>query len=72
MKFLSAALFLASLTNSVGAFSVSTKANGPTVAPVDRTMRTVDSDANTFDPTAGDAPALNRNNNGEVWVPQVR
>ena len=38
--------------------------------PVDRSMRGIDQD-NAFDPTEGEAPALDRNNKGDVWVPQV-
>lgn len=34
-------------------------------------MEGIDSDPDTFDPTEGDSPAMIRNNNGEVWVPQV-
>lgn len=40
--------------------------------PVDPTMNGID-DAlgyNAFDPTAGDSPAVSRNNNGGVWVKQ--
>jgi len=33
-------------------------------------MKGIDSDPNTFDPTEGESPALIRNNNDQVWVPQ--
>jgi hypothetical protein len=35
-------------------------------------MKGIDKDPSTFDPTAGDSPALTRNNKDQVWVPQVR
>jgi len=36
-------------------------------------MRGIDDESGfDFDPVAGENPALTRNNNGEVWVPQVR
>lgn len=37
---------------------------------VDKTMVGIDAEG-SFDPTAGDNPALARNNNGEVWNQQV-
>jgi hypothetical protein len=43
----------------------------PTSGPVDKTMKGIDSDPNTFDPTGGANPALTRNNKGEVWNLQV-
>eukprot|EP00567_Pseudictyota_dubia_P012520 CAMPEP_0197448110 /NCGR_PEP_ID=MMETSP1175-20131217/16261_1 /TAXON_ID=1003142 /ORGANISM="Triceratium dubium, Strain CCMP147" /LENGTH=408 /DNA_ID=CAMNT_0042979743 /DNA_START=76 /DNA_END=1302 /DNA_ORIENTATION=+ len=46
--------------------------NGKTEEAIDRSMDDVDVDAkhDVFDPTSGDSPALKRNNNDEVWVPQ--
>ena len=46
---------------------------GPSQDPVDKTLNGIDDGANhdIFDPQAGDKPALIRNNNEEVWVPQV-
>ena len=40
---------------------------------IDRKMDGVDTGAahEVFDPTFGETPALDRNNKGEVWVPQV-
>jgi hypothetical protein len=35
-------------------------------------LRGIDKDESIFDPTGGDNPALTRNNNDQVWVPQVR
>ena len=71
MKFLSAALLLASLTG-VSAFSaVAPEKKAPVSAgSIDRTMEGIDA-ADAFDPTEGDNSALTRNNNGEVWVSQV-
>lgn len=43
----------------------------PPSDPVDKTMRGIDSDDSTFDPTGGENPALARNNKGEVWNKQV-
>lgn len=42
--------------------------------PVDRTMKGIDDNLGyeAFDPTAGDSPAVFRNNHGGVWVQQVR
>jgi hypothetical protein len=39
---------------------------------IDKRLEGIDSDPDTFDPTEGENPALIRNNNDEVWVPQVR
>ena len=76
MKFFSAALLLVSLTSSVSAFSAVAPSSAGTATgnpdPVDRSMRGIDKDDSTFDPTSGDSPALTRNNNDQVWVPQVR
>lgn len=74
MKF-SVPLLLASFISAASAFSAVAPSNGAatgTPAPVDKTMRGIDSEEATFDPTTGDNPALQRNNNDEVWVPQVR
>jgi hypothetical protein len=72
MKFLSATLLIASLTASASAFSaVAPKSAAAKIAPVDKTLQSVDADPNVFDPTSGENPALTRNNNDEVWVPQV-
>lgn len=38
---------------------------------VDKTMKGIDSESGVFDPTAGENPAVARNNNDEVWVKQV-
>ena len=38
---------------------------------IDRSMKNVDENP-SFDPTKGETSALMRNNNGEVWVEQVR
>lgn len=45
---------------------------GPSQDPVDKTLNGIDDGAkhDIFDPQAGDKPALIRNNNEEVWVPQ--
>jgi hypothetical protein len=42
--------------------------------PVDRTMNGIDDNLGyeAFDPTAGENPAVARNNQGGVWVQQVR
>ena len=46
---------------------------GPSTDPVDKTLAGIDDAAehDVFDPLGGNAPALIRNNNDEVWVPQV-
>lgn len=72
MKFLSATLLIASLSASASAFSaVAPKSSAAKIGSVDKTLQNVDADADTFDPTSGENPALTRNNNDEVWVPQV-
>jgi hypothetical protein len=75
MKF-STALILASMVNAASAFSaVAPPSSGAATGnpePVDRSLRGIDKDEATFDPTTGDSPALTRNNNDQVWVPQVR
>lgn len=40
---------------------------------IDRTLNGIDDEAKheVFDPTVGERSALKRNNNDEVWVPQV-
>mmetsp|Transcript_18121 Transcript_18121/g.36386 ORF Transcript_18121/g.36386 Transcript_18121/m.36386 type:complete len:404 (+) Transcript_18121:78-1289(+) len=45
---------------------------GGNMEPVDRTMNGIDDNLGyeAFDPTAGDSPAVARNNNGGVWVQQ--
>ena len=71
MKF-ATALVLASLANTASAFSAvapSTTTNGNSEV-IDRSLKGIDSDESVFDPTEGAAPALIRNNNDEVWVPQ--
>ena len=71
---LSTALVLASMVNTASAFSAvspSTSATGNTEA-IDRSLKGIDTDETVFDPTEGKSPALIRNNNDEVWVPQVR
>lgn len=73
MKFCTA-LILASLVNSAAAFSaVAPTSSVPATGnpePVDRSMKGIDNDPTTFDPTDGDSPALIRNNKDQVWVPQ--
>lgn len=73
MKF-STALILASFVNSAAAFSAvaptSSVSSTGNPEPIDRSMKGIDSDPNTFDPTEGESPALIRNNNDQVWVPQ--
>ncbi len=46
---------------------------GPSTDPVDKSLKGIDAAAehDVFDPLGGDSPALVRNNNEEVWVPQV-
>ena len=74
MKF-SAALILASFFSTASAFSaVAPSSNGAATGnpdPVDKSMKGIDAEG-TFDPTGGENPALIRNNNDQVWVPQVR
>ena len=81
MKLYATTLLIASLTASAAAFSAvapkksaakAASGGGPSLDPIDRSLKGIDADADTFDPTAGDSPALTRNNNDEVWVPQVR
>jgi hypothetical protein len=72
MRFVSATLLIASLATSASAFSaVAPKSAVAKAGSVDKTLQSVDADANVFDPTSGENPALTRNNNDEVWVPQV-
>ena len=72
MKFITA-LTLSSLFASASAFSaVAPKSVGGNTEPVDKSLKGIDSDEGVFDPTGGDNAALIRNNNDEVWVPQVR
>lgn len=74
MKFYTA-FFLSSLVSSVSAFSAVAPSSASAATgnpdPVDRSMKGIDQDAATFDPTTGESPALIRNNNDQVWVPQV-
>lgn len=78
-------LILSCLTSHAAAFSAvappssSSAASTGSPDPVDRSMRGIDDQTATntddgpiFDPTEGDNPALIRNNNDQVWVPQVR
>lgn len=73
MKF-STALILASMASAASAFSAVAPSNSGAslgnTEPVDRSLRGIDSDESTFDPTDGDNAALTRNNNDQVWVPQ--
>lgn len=75
MKFYTA-LILASFVNGIAAFSAvapaSSGASTGNTDPVDRSMRGIDKAEGTFDPTAGENAALKRNNQDQVWVPQVR
>jgi hypothetical protein len=77
------AVILASFAGTASAFAPSMQprqswalfmdtATRQAASSVDKSMEGMDSDPDTFDPTEGDSPALTRNNNGEVWVPQVR
>ena len=76
MKAITAILFLASSAITASAFSaVAPKTSVETSAPkssdpIDRSMRGID-DGSAFDPLEGENPALIRNNNDQVWVPQV-
>lgn len=75
MKFYSSVL-LASMVSVAAAFSAVAPASSASATgspdPVDRSMRGIDTDPATYDPTAGDRPAVTRNNNDQVWVQQVR
>jgi hypothetical protein len=75
MKFHSSVL-LASMVSAAAAFSAVAPASSASATgspdPIDRSMRGIDNDPATFDPTAGDRPAVTRNNNDQVWVQQVR
>jgi hypothetical protein len=76
MKFYTALWLLtvgqASAFSAVAPSKSSAPAGGASMDPIDRSMQGIDADADAFDPTEGDAPALTRNNNDEVWVAQVR
>lgn len=75
MKFYTALLLLTIGQASAFSAVAPPKASSPVSAsepPIDRSMKGIDSDASTFDPTEGDSPALKRNNNDGVWVSQVR
>ena len=75
MKFFSAAILLATVSNVAAFSAVAPSSAGAATGnpdPVDKSMRGIDKEPSTFDPTAGDSPALKRNNNDQVWVPQVR
>lgn len=73
MKF-TTALILASMATTASAFSaVAPSSSGASLGntdPVDKSLRGIDGDDSTFDPTEGDNAALTRNNNDQVWVPQ--
>ena len=72
MKF--SALVWTILSASAAAFSaVAPKAGAGAVmkGEIDRSMKGIDENG-AFDPVAGENAALTRNNNGEVWVPQVK
>ena len=87
MKLFAAALFIASLSGSVSAFSpvapnppttsvlfaATNGVSAPSSDPVDKTLTGIDAGAphDVFEPTEGENPALTRNNNDEVWVTQV-
>lgn len=76
----------ATLLSTAAAFSPSSSGNGLTsrsvatesvdtlraTEHVDKSLKGIDAgaDHDIFDPLAGDSPALIRNNNDEVWVPQ--
>eukprot|EP00339_Tiarina_fusa_P017856 CAMPEP_0117034716 /NCGR_PEP_ID=MMETSP0472-20121206/24698_1 /TAXON_ID=693140 ORGANISM="Tiarina fusus, Strain LIS" /NCGR_SAMPLE_ID=MMETSP0472 /ASSEMBLY_ACC=CAM_ASM_000603 /LENGTH=398 /DNA_ID=CAMNT_0004743967 /DNA_START=13 /DNA_END=1209 /DNA_ORIENTATION=- len=71
---LSTALVMASMVNTASAFSAVSPATSSSATgmpdPVDKSLKGIDTDDTVFDPTSGEAPALIRNNNEEVWVPQ--
>jgi len=75
MKIITFALFTASCAYSVSAFSAVAPSSSGSVTgsgssdEIDRSLRGIDDEA-SFDPTAGENPALKRNNNDQVWVPQ--
>jgi hypothetical protein len=75
---LSTALVMASMVNTASAFTaIVPRTTSSALAaempdPVDKSLKGIDSDDTVFDPTSGGSPALIRNNNDEVWVPQVR
>lgn len=74
MKFyLATALYCLSLTatNAFSAVAPNAAKAAPSLDPVDKTMSGLPKEAATFDPTAGENAALQRNNKNEVWVPQV-
>lgn len=66
------ALTLTSLFAGASAFSAVAPSNTGNTEPVDKSLTGIDSSDDVFDPTGGDNSALIRNNNEEVWVPQVR
>jgi hypothetical protein len=70
MKFCTS-LILAAMVNTATAFSAVAPSNVGNIEPVDKSLKGIDSDESTFDPTTGGNAALTRNNNDEVWVPQV-
>ena len=73
MKFYAALLLLtigqASAFSAVAPPSAAASVAGGS-EEIDRSMKGIDA-VGSFDPTEGDAPALTRNNNDEVWVQQV-
>jgi hypothetical protein len=75
MKLVSAAVLLATISNVAAFSAVAPTSVGAATGnpdPVDKSMRGIDKEPSTFDPTTGDSPALKRNNIDQVWVPQVR
>ena len=75
MKFVFA-IFFASLVSGASAFSAVAPASAAAATgnpePIDKSLRGIDSNEATFDPTAGENAAVGRNNLDQVWVPQVR
>jgi hypothetical protein len=80
MKF--SAVLITALATTANSFAPSTNGralftlnaeSGPSTDPVDKTLKGIDDGAkhDVFDPHGGNAPALIRNNNDEVWVQQV-
>jgi len=71
---LSRALILTTFVTAASAFSaVAPSSSGASTGnpdPIDKSLRGIDGDESTFDPTEGEKPALIRNNNDQVWVPQ--
>eukprot|EP00523_Entomoneis_sp_CCMP467_P001927 CAMPEP_0168749212 /NCGR_PEP_ID=MMETSP0724-20121128/16589_1 /TAXON_ID=265536 /ORGANISM="Amphiprora sp., Strain CCMP467" /LENGTH=406 /DNA_ID=CAMNT_0008797093 /DNA_START=18 /DNA_END=1235 /DNA_ORIENTATION=- len=80
MKFSAACFLFFTLSTGAAAFSaVAPKASGaaqaadggaPSLEPVDKTLKGIDSDDSVYEPTSGNGAPLTRNNKDEVWVSQ--